>query len=58
MNIPTTLTPEQAEQLTELLHLARNQLQEVAGRLSESGPYGSTCRRIADVLRDLGVDPD
>ncbi|MFN4266382.1 MAG: hypothetical protein ACK4F8_11630 [Aquabacterium sp.] len=58
MSIPTTLTPEQAEQLTELLRQARKQLRDAAGSRIYLPNYAPTSSRIGDALRDLGVDPD
>lgn len=58
MSIPTTLTPKQAEELTELLCLARKQLRDAAGARVYSPNYASTAGRIADALSALGVDPD
>jgi hypothetical protein len=58
MSIPTTLTPKQAEELTELLREARKQLRDAAGSRTHLPNYASTSGRIADALRNLGVDPD
>lgn len=58
MNIPTTLTPQQAEALTKLLRQARTQLRDAAGSRNYSPNYAATSGRIADALRDLGIDPD
>ncbi len=57
MSIPTTLSPEQAEELTELLLNARTQLRDAAGSRIYLPNYASTSARIADALRSLGVDP-
>ena len=57
MSIPTTLTPEQAEELTELLLHARNQLRDAAGSRIYLPNYASTSARIAEALRGLGIDP-
>uniref|UniRef100_A0A6H1ZHB5 Uncharacterized protein n=1 Tax=viral metagenome TaxID=1070528 RepID=A0A6H1ZHB5_9ZZZZ len=57
MTIPTTLSPEQAEELTELLINASKQLRDAAGSRIYSPNYASTSARIADALRSLGVDP-
>lgn len=58
MSIPTTLTPKQAEQLTDLLRQARKQLRDAAGSRIYLPNYASTSSLIADTLRKLGVDPD
>lgn len=59
MNNPTTLTADQARQLTELLRQARKQLRDAAGsRMYSPNNYASTSQGIADALRGLGVDPD
>lgn len=57
MNIPTTLSPEQAEELTELLLNASKQLRDAAGARIYLPNYASTSARISDALRALGVDP-
>ncbi|WP_172751430.1 hypothetical protein [Diaphorobacter sp. LR2014-1] len=56
MTVPTTLTEEQAEAITELLIQARIQLRDAAGARHYEPNYGTTSRRIADVLEELGVD--
>ena len=58
MYIPTTLTPEQAEELTELLRQARKQLRDAAGSRIYLPNYAPTSARIAEALRKLGVDPE
>jgi hypothetical protein len=58
MSIPTTLTLQQAEELTELLRQARKQLRDAAGSLVYLPSYAPTSGRMADALRELGVDPD
>lgn len=58
MSIPTTLTPQQAVELTELLRQARKQLRDASGSRIYLSNYASTSGRIADALRELGVDPD
>lgn len=56
MSIPTNLTPEQAERLTELLLNARNQLRDAAGPRIYTPNYATTSANIAEALRELGVD--
>lgn len=58
MSIPTTLTPQQAEELTELLRQARKQLRDAARSRTDLPNYAATSGRIAEALRALGVDPD
>lgn len=58
MSIPTTLTPQQAAKLTELLRQARKQLRDAAGSRIYLPNYAPTSGRIADALRELGVEPD
>lgn len=58
MSIPTTLTPQQAQELTDLLMKARQYLHDAAGPSRVySANYGSASGDIADALRKLGVDP-
>lgn len=58
MSIPTTLTQQQADKLTELLREARKQLSDAAGSRIYQPSYAPTSGRIAEALRELGVDPD
>lgn len=58
MSIPTTLTLEQAEELTSLLRQAQVQLSDAAGYRDLVPHYVPTSVRIAEALRDLGVEPD
>ena len=58
MTIPTTLTPQQAEEITELLLQARKQLRDAVGSRIYLPNYASTSSRIAEALRELGVDAD
>lgn len=55
--IPTTLTPEQAEQVTELLKLARKYLSDAASPSRIYLPnYAGAAVNISEVLLQLGVD--
>lgn len=58
MNIPTQLTPDQAETLTELLREAQKQLRDAVGSQIYLPNYASTSARIGEALRGLGVESD
>lgn len=56
MSIPTTLTPEQAQELTELLVLARTQLRDAIGDCLYWPNYALTVVRINDALRAFDIE--
>ncbi|KAF1003870.1 MAG: hypothetical protein GAK28_04333 [Luteibacter sp.] len=58
MTIPTTLTPHQAEELTKLLLEARKQLRDATGSRIYLPNYATTSSRIAELLREFGIDPN
>ncbi len=57
--IPTTLTPEEAEQVTELLILARKCLRDAASPSRIYFPnYASAAVKISEALVRFGVEPE
>lgn len=52
------LTTAQVETITNLLLEARKQLRDAAASRIYAASYASTSGRIADALRDMGVDPN
>ena len=58
MNTPRDLTTQQLEAVANLLQQAREQLRDAAGERVLVDRYGPTAVRIAEVLRDLGVEPE
>lgn len=55
--IPTNLSTEQAEEITEVLLLAKRYLADAASPSPIYSPsYASTAQKIESLLRDLNVD--
>lgn len=55
--IPQSLTRDQAEELTEVLLLARNHLSDAASPFRIYAPsYATSATKIQEVLESLGVE--